>query len=76
MTVTRDLTPAEFKLVAPYHPLGDQPRAIQELNEGIRRGDRYQRCLNRAANFRSISSRCRSYTGHSRSRQTCKAWLQ
>ncbi len=41
----RDLSPAEFKLVAPYQPLGDQPRAIQELNEGIRRGDRYQTLL-------------------------------
>ena len=43
--MTRDLAPAEFKLVAPYRPLGDQPRAIEELNEGIRRGDRYQTLL-------------------------------
>ncbi|TMQ53831.1 MAG: excinuclease ABC subunit UvrB [Candidatus Eisenbacteria bacterium] len=41
----RDLTPAEFKLVAPYRPLGDQPRAIRELNEGMERRDRYQTLL-------------------------------
>ena len=45
MIAARDLSPAEFKLVAPYQPLGDQPRAIEELNEGLRRGDRYQTLL-------------------------------
>ncbi|HYQ89382.1 MAG TPA: excinuclease ABC subunit UvrB [Candidatus Binatia bacterium] len=45
MTLTRDLSPAEFKLVAPYQPLGDQPRAIRELTEGVARGDRYQTLL-------------------------------
>jgi len=43
--LTRDLSPAEFKLVAPYQPLGDQPRAIRELTEGVTRGDRYQTLL-------------------------------
>jgi excinuclease ABC subunit B len=41
----RDLSPADFKLVAPYQPLGDQPRAIRELTEGVTRGDRYQTLL-------------------------------
>jgi len=45
MIAARDLHPAEFKLVAPYQPLGDQPRAIEELIEGLRRGDRYQTLL-------------------------------
>jgi excinuclease ABC subunit B len=36
---------AEFKLEAPFKPTGDQPRAIAELTEGIRRGDRYQTLL-------------------------------
>ena len=45
MILTRDLSPAEFKLVAPYQPLGDQPRAIRELTEGVTRGDRYQTLL-------------------------------
>ncbi len=32
----------EFKLKAPYEPLGDQPQAIQELVSGIRAGMRHQ----------------------------------
>ena len=37
--------PAEFKLHAPYEPTGDQPQAIGELIEGLKRGDRYQTLL-------------------------------
>jgi excinuclease ABC subunit B len=33
---------SEFKLVSDYEPRGDQPRAIEELSEGIRRGDPHQ----------------------------------
>jgi len=43
--LARDLSPAEFKLVAPYRPLGDQPRAIEELTDALKRGDRYQTLL-------------------------------
>ena len=32
----------EFKLTSKYSPTGDQPQAIDELVEGIRRGDRSQ----------------------------------
>ncbi|MBI5695568.1 MAG: excinuclease ABC subunit UvrB [Nitrospirae bacterium] len=32
----------EFKLVSEYVPKGDQPQAIEELTEGILRGDRHQ----------------------------------
>lgn len=32
----------QFKLVADYAPTGDQPRAIEALCEGLRRGDRDQ----------------------------------
>ncbi|BBB48798.1 excinuclease ABC subunit UvrB [Pelolinea submarina] len=32
----------EFKLKAPYQPLGDQPQAIRELVEGIREGKHHQ----------------------------------
>ncbi len=46
---TRDLGRAgndrAFKIVAPFEPTGDQPRAIEELTEGIRRGDKYQTLL-------------------------------
>jgi excinuclease ABC subunit B len=31
-----------FKLEAPYKPAGDQPSAIEELTEGILRGERHQ----------------------------------
>ncbi|HEY6006741.1 MAG TPA: DEAD/DEAH box helicase family protein, partial [Geobacteraceae bacterium] len=31
-----------FRLVSEYHPRGDQPRAIEELSEGVLRGDRDQ----------------------------------
>ncbi len=31
-----------FQLQAPYHPTGDQPEAIRQLVEGVRRGYRHQ----------------------------------
>ncbi len=34
-----------FELVSPHAPAGDQPRAIEELAAGLRRGDRYQTLL-------------------------------
>jgi excinuclease ABC subunit B len=33
---------ARFELKSPYQPAGDQPRAIAELTEGLRRGDHHQ----------------------------------
>lgn len=33
---------AQFELVSDYQPCGDQPQAIDELVEGIERGDRHQ----------------------------------
>lgn len=33
---------ANFELVSSYQPSGDQPRAIQELLEGLKRGDKHQ----------------------------------
>jgi excinuclease ABC subunit B len=32
----------DFKLHAPYQPTGDQPEAIRELVEGVRKGYRNQ----------------------------------
>ena len=32
----------EFKIVSPFEPSGDQPEAIKELCEGLKRGDRSQ----------------------------------
>lgn len=36
---------SDFKLESPFHPAGDQPRAIGELLEGIRRRDKFQTLL-------------------------------
>jgi excinuclease ABC subunit B len=36
---------AQFKTQDAYRPLGDQPRAIAELSEGIREGQRFQTML-------------------------------
>ncbi len=35
----------KFKLVSSYQPQGDQPQAIKELVEGLKRGDRFQTLL-------------------------------
>ena len=35
----------KFKLVSPYKPSGDQPIAIEQLTEGVKRGDRIQTLL-------------------------------
>jgi len=33
---------AQFEVVSPFRPAGDQPAAIAALADGVRRGDRYQ----------------------------------
>lgn len=35
----------DFKVVAPYQPMGDQPEAIRQLVEGIEQGARFQTLL-------------------------------
>jgi len=35
----------QFKVVSDFAPAGDQPKAIDALSEGVRRGDRYQTLL-------------------------------
>src|SRR3954453_18152075 len=35
----------KFEVVSEFEPAGDQPKAIEQLAEGIRRGDRYQTLL-------------------------------
>ena len=34
-----------FKLVSDYKPTGDQPRAIEELSEGVLMGNKFQTLL-------------------------------
>ena len=36
---------AKFELISDYKPTGDQPQAIQELTDGMLRGDRFQTLL-------------------------------
>jgi len=50
LTVARDAESgkhemAEFRLVTPFQPTGDQPQAIEKLVEGLRRGYRHQTLL-------------------------------
>ena len=35
----------KFKLVSPFSPMGDQPQAIEQLCDGLARGDRFQTLL-------------------------------
>ncbi|MAO66541.1 MAG: excinuclease ABC subunit B [Balneola sp.] len=36
---------SQFKLHSPYEPAGDQPKAIEELTEGLQAGDKFQTLL-------------------------------
>ena len=36
---------SDYKLTSPFLPAGDQPKAIEELVEGLERGDKYQTLL-------------------------------
>src|SRR3954469_2108111 len=47
-----------FKLVSQYQPKGDQPRAIAELVEGVRRGDRDQVLLGITGSGKTFSIAC------------------
>jgi excinuclease ABC subunit B len=38
-------TPSPFELVSEFRPTGDQPEAIRQLVDGLRRGDRFQTLL-------------------------------
>src|ERR1051326_1519923 len=43
--VVRPMARADFDLQTPFHPAGDQPKAISELSAGLERGDRFQTLL-------------------------------
>jgi excinuclease ABC subunit B len=47
-----------FELVSEFEPRGDQPRAIQELVEGVERGDRYQTLLGVTGSGKSFTMAC------------------
>ncbi len=43
--MSRLATNQKFELISDYKPTGDQPKAIEELTEGVLRGDKYQTLL-------------------------------
>jgi len=47
-----------FKLVSPFSPCGDQPRAIEELVAGIERGDRFQTLLGITGSGKTFTVAC------------------
>jgi len=46
---------ADFQIVSPYQPSGDQPTAIRELSEGLDRGDRHQVLLGATGTGKTFS---------------------
>ncbi|MCF6192094.1 MAG: hypothetical protein L3J76_03020, partial [Candidatus Hydrothermae bacterium] len=46
---------ASFRLHAPYPPAGDQPRAIREIVEAFRRGEKYVTLLGVTGSGKSIA---------------------
>jgi len=46
---------AQFEIVSPYEPAGDQPGAIQELSQGLARGDRHQVLLGATGTGKTFS---------------------
>jgi excinuclease ABC subunit B len=48
-------TGGEFELVSDFDPMGDQPRAIQELVEGVERGDEHQTLLGATGTGKTFS---------------------
>ena len=44
-SILREKMAKRFKVVSPFSPKGDQPKAIKELSEGVKRGLKYQTLL-------------------------------
>ncbi len=44
-----------FRVVAPFSPAGDQPEAIRQLSDGLRRGDAYQTLLGVTGSGKTLS---------------------
>jgi excinuclease ABC subunit B len=50
--------PERFKLVSEYEPRGDQPRAIEELVAGLKRGDQHQVLLGITGSGKTYTAAC------------------
>ena len=49
---------SDFKLVTDFEPCGDQPEAIRQLVEGVRRGDPHQTLLGVTGSGKSFTIAC------------------
>ena len=49
---------SDFRLVSEFEPKGDQPRAIDQLVAGLRRGDRHQTLLGVTGSGKSFTMAC------------------
>ena len=49
---------SDFKLVSEFKPAGDQPRAIDELCEGLQRGDKHQTLLGVTGSGKTFTIAC------------------
>src|SRR5258706_7786001 len=47
-----------FKIVSEYVPRGDQPKAIQELVQGLKRGDKHQTLLGITGSGKTYTAAC------------------
>jgi excinuclease ABC subunit B len=47
-----------FKIVSEYEPRGDQPKAIKELVEGLKRGDKHQTLLGITGSGKTYTAAC------------------
>jgi excinuclease ABC subunit B len=47
-----------FKLVSPFRPAGDQPEAIRQLSDGLRRGDARQTLLGATGTGKTFTMAC------------------
>jgi excinuclease ABC subunit B len=47
-----------FKIVSSYQPRGDQPKAIQELVEGLKRGEKHQTLLGITGSGKTYTAAC------------------
>src|SRR5262245_29405839 len=47
---------AEFKIVSPFDPAGDQPKAIEQLLDGFRKAKRYQTLLGATGTGKTFSA--------------------
>src|SRR6185437_6408903 len=58
MLTPRMASDRPFKLVSEYEPRGDQPKAIKELVDAIKRGDKHQTLLGITGSGKTYTAAC------------------